>query len=444
MFASEKFYQVLWNSIRISFLKIAIGFPGPIIFALLLNEVRQVAWKKSFQTISYLPHFVSWVVVGGIVRSVHGVVNGAIGIFGAEPRLFLQEMHSFLPIVITSMIWKNIGGDRSSTWRRSPASIQICTRRPRSMARGECSACGTSPCRRSRTSSSSCSCCGSGISWRPDSTRSSTSTTRWCTTSPTSSVPSFSTPENVYSVGFRLWPRPATFDAYRDVLSKDTVGIAYYNTVLRTVAGTPVTLFVSFSAAYALARRTLPLNKTITLLMIFTMFFSGGLIATYLWMGQMGLHNNRLALILPPAASAYYYIIMRNFFRAIPPELEESSFMDGASAYTVLLRIIVPVSMPAAATIALWSAVFHWDSWFDALLYTPKREQLVLQLMLRRILIEHQASNLFDLSVDELESSFVVETIKAATLYWCWPACWLRHWRLPERSRRDLPPLTSG
>ena len=257
-------------------------------------------------------------------------------------------------------------------------------------------------------------------------------------------IDSFSTPENVYSVGFRLWPRPATFDAYRDVLSKDTVGIAYYNTVLRTVAGTLVTLFVSFSAAYALARRTLPLNKTITLLMIFTMFFSGGLIATYLWMGQMGLHNNWLALILPPAASAYYYIIMRNFFRAIPPELEEPAFMDGASAYTVLLRIIVPVSMPVVATIALWSAVFHWDSWFDALLYTPKREQLVLQLMLRRILIEHQASNLFDLSVDELESSFVVETIKAATLYWCWPACWLRHWRLPERSRRDLPPLTSG
>ena len=103
---------MLWNSIRISFLKIAIGFPGPIIFALLLNEVRQVAWKKSFQTISYLPHFVSWVVVGGIVRdvlSVHGVVNGMMGFFGAEPRLFLQEMHSFLPIVITSMIWKNIG-----------------------------------------------------------------------------------------------------------------------------------------------------------------------------------------------------------------------------------------------------------------------------------------------------------------------------------------------
>ena len=106
LFDSEKFYQVLWNSIRISFLKIAIGFPGPIIFALLLNEVRALTWKKSFQTISYLPHFVSWVVVGGIVRdvlSVHGVVNSMIGVFGAEPRLFLQEMHSFLPIVIIEL-----------------------------------------------------------------------------------------------------------------------------------------------------------------------------------------------------------------------------------------------------------------------------------------------------------------------------------------------------
>ena len=125
LFDSEKFYQVLWNSIRISFLKIAIGFPGPIIFALLLNEVRQVAWKKSFQTISYLPHFVSWVVVGGIVRdvlSVHGVVNGMIGWFGAEPRLFLQEMHSFLPIVITSMIWKKTGSFHSGTRSCAPSS----------------------------------------------------------------------------------------------------------------------------------------------------------------------------------------------------------------------------------------------------------------------------------------------------------------------------------
>ena len=250
--------------------------------------------------------------------------------------------------------------------------------------------------------------------------------------------------------------------------------------------------------------------------MIFTMFFSGGLIATYLWMGQMGLHNNRLALILPPAASAYYIIIMRNFFRAIPPELEESAFMDGASAYTVLLRIVVPVSMPVVATIALWSAVFHWDSWFDAMLYTPKREQLVLQLMLRRILIEHQASNLFrpvggrtreQLRGGDDQGGDVVHRhrpdytpvpVPAAVLRqgnhdrqpeggdrrqgtgqrWIgsrsaavggavemprstteqeggvhgthkraiggWPACWLRHWRLPERSRRQLPPLTSG
>ena len=112
LFASEKFYQVLWNSVRISFFKIVVGFPGPIVFALLLNEIANLRWKKSFQTISYLPHFVSWVVVGGVVRDVvsaHGIVNGVIEAFGGDVRLFLQEPGSFLPIVLISQIWKNVG-----------------------------------------------------------------------------------------------------------------------------------------------------------------------------------------------------------------------------------------------------------------------------------------------------------------------------------------------
>ena len=106
--------------------------------------------------------------------------------------------------------------------------------------------------------------------------------------------------------------------------------------------------------------------------MIFTMFFSGGIIATYLWMKELGLHNNRLALILPPAASAFYIIILRNFFRAIPPDLEESARMDGASVYRILLSIVVPISMPVIATVGLWSIVFHWNSWFDALIYNAR------------------------------------------------------------------------
>ena len=227
---------------------------------------------------------------------------------------------------------------------------------------------------------------------------------------------SISTPLEVYRIGLKLWPRATTLDAYGSVFSRNTIGIAYLNTVLRTVAGTTLTLLVSFCAAYALSKRFLPGNRIITLLMIFTMFFSGGLIATYLWMKELGLHNNRLALILPPAASAYYIIIMRNFFRAIPPDLEESAVMDGASVYRILFAIVVPVSLPVVATIGLWSIVFHWNSWFDALIYNSQPRLLVLQLMLRRILIENQATTLFDMEL-ESEATFVKETIIAATLF---------------------------
>ena len=227
---------------------------------------------------------------------------------------------------------------------------------------------------------------------------------------------SISTPLEVYRIGLKLWPHATTLDAYGSVFSRNTIGIAYLNTVLRTVAGTSLTLLVSFCAAYALSKRFLPGNRIITLLMIFTMFFSGGLIATYLWMKELGLHNNRLALILPPAASAYYIIIMRNFFRAIPPDLEESAVMDGASVYRILFAIVVPVSLPVVATIGLWSIVFHWNSWFDALIYNSQPRLLVLQLMLRRILIENQATTLFEMEL-ESEATFVEETIIAATLF---------------------------
>lgn len=230
-------------------------------------------------------------------------------------------------------------------------------------------------------------------------------------------VDSFSTPQGALSVGLNLWPRPVTLAAYREVFENNTVPVAYLNTVVRTAGGTAATLFVCFSSAYALSKKRLPFNRAVTLFMVFTMFFSGGLIATYLWMRELGLHNNRLALILPPSASAYFILIIRNFLRAIPADIEESAVMDGANVFTILARIVIPLSLPVVATIALWSAVFHWNAWFDALLYTPRREHVVLQLLLRRILIENQLSTLYDLTVDETDGTFVEVSIKAATLF---------------------------
>ena len=112
LFNSPQFYRVLKNTVVISLLKVLIGFPGPIIFALMLNEIASLRGKKIFQTISYLPHFVSWVVVGGLIRdllSQRGIVNYVTGLFGADPVIFLQQEEMFVPILILSMIWKNVG-----------------------------------------------------------------------------------------------------------------------------------------------------------------------------------------------------------------------------------------------------------------------------------------------------------------------------------------------
>jgi putative aldouronate transport system permease protein len=229
-------------------------------------------------------------------------------------------------------------------------------------------------------------------------------------------VDSLSSPKDVYALGLKLWPGHPTLQAYREVFRQNTVGIAYVNTVIRAVFGTVLDTVVCFTAAYALSKRSLPLNRTLTLLMIFTMFFGGGLIANYLWIKQIGLYNNRLALILPGAANAFYIVIMRNFFRALPAELEESALIDGASVYRVLFRIVVPLSLPVVATVGLWSVVGHWNAWFDALIYTPDRNQIVLQVLLRRLLVEHQATQLMDF-LQEDEGSLVEETVTAATLF---------------------------
>jgi putative aldouronate transport system permease protein len=231
-------------------------------------------------------------------------------------------------------------------------------------------------------------------------------------------VDSFSTPEYARSEGIKLWPRPIHLQAYRDVFGNDVVFVGYANTLIRSIGGTALTLVVGFSAAYALSKKRLPFNRSLTVLMVFTMFFGGGLIPTFLWFKQLGILETRFVLMLPHIASAYYIIIMRRFFEALPIELEESAFIDGASPYTVLLRIVVPLSTPVIATVGLWSVVFHWNEWFGAMIYTTKREFLVLGLLLRRILIEHMSTNLLDMATeDEARMDVTEDSVRAATMF---------------------------
>ncbi len=192
---------------------------------------------------------------------------------------------------------------------------------------------------------------------------------------------------DVNSLGFRFWITSWNLNAYRLAFSKyGHVGIAYLNSIFRTVVGTIAGVIVTLLAAYPLSKRDIPGRNLMTIYILITMFFSGGLIPTYLLIRNIGLFNTRAALILPLLVQGYYVIIMRNFLMTIDPAFEESAFMDGANYLQILVRIIVPLSKPVIATIALWIAVWHWNQWFDALIYLSSERKIVLQLLLRRMI----------------------------------------------------------
>ncbi len=229
-------------------------------------------------------------------------------------------------------------------------------------------------------------------------------------------VDSFNTPEASILDRVKLWPRDMTLENYGKVFESGIIGTAYLNSLYKAIVGTGSILLVSFIAAFGLADRTLPGIKIITFFMIFTMFFSGGLMPTYLWYKQLGLLNSRLVWFLPALANAFYIIIMRNFFREIPAELTESATIDGATLTDVLFRIVVPLSAPVVATVALWAAVAHWNEWFFPLIFTPEKDKTLLQVLLRRVLVENQTSEL-ELFEEREVRNITAETVKAALLF---------------------------
>ena len=229
-------------------------------------------------------------------------------------------------------------------------------------------------------------------------------------------VDSFNTPEASILDRVKFWPRDMTLDNYRKVFDSGIIGTAYLNSLFKAIVGTALILLISFMAAFGLADRTMPGIKVVTFFMIFTMFFSGGLIPTYLWYKQLGLLNSRLVWFLPALANAFYIIIMRNFFREIPAELTESATIDGATLTDILFRIVVPLSAPVVATVALWAAVAHWNDWFFPLIFTPEKDKTVLQVLLRRVLVENQTSEL-ELFEEHEVRNITAETVKAALLF---------------------------
>jgi putative aldouronate transport system permease protein len=218
--------------------------------------------------------------------------------------------------------------------------------------------------------------------------------------------------------GFRLWTWPINTDGYSVVLRSKELGQAALNTLFRVVVGTAFAVVITALTAYPLSRKDMPFRRVLTAFFVFTMFFSGGLIPTYIWVRTLGLINNPLVLILPGLA-AYYLIIVRNFFSGMPQEIQEAAQIDGASDFALWWKIIMPLSKPILATIALWTAVNHWNAYLDALIYMTDKSKYVLQILLRRVLLDTDLLNMGMQPGQEMGSIVsrpTEETVKAALL----------------------------
>jgi putative aldouronate transport system permease protein len=197
------------------------------------------------------------------------------------------------------------------------------------------------------------------------------------------------TPYNDYLANpLRFIPEHPTLQAYTQMLSMKLLQTGYLNTFIITIVGTTLNLFLLCISAYPLSKKNLKGRRLVMTLIIFTMFFSGGMIPNYALIRNLKLINTYWALILPGAISAYNLILMRNFIAAIPESLEESAIIDGANEITVLFRIILPLSLPAIFTFLLFHAVGHWNAYFDSILYITKRGLWPLMLVLRELVIE--------------------------------------------------------
>jgi putative aldouronate transport system permease protein len=228
---------------------------------------------------------------------------------------------------------------------------------------------------------------------------------------------SLSAPQSVSGLNLRLVPTAFSLSAYAEVLTSEVIVIGYFNTVIRTAFGTALNIVVTFGAGYALSKKNLPLRRSLNLFILFTMFFSGGLIPQYLLIRNLGLINNRLALILPAATSAWTILVARGFVQSLPPAMEEAAWVDGAHPLVIAVRIALPLSAPLIAILALWSAVGHWNAWFDALIYVNDRSKLVLQLVLRKILIDQNKGNeMMGNLLTEQTNATTPETVRAATI----------------------------
>ena len=228
---------------------------------------------------------------------------------------------------------------------------------------------------------------------------------------------SISNPQYVVSGEIWLWPKEITLDAYHKVFKNQDIINGFMNTLKYTVFGTVLNVIMTILAAYPLSRRDLKGRGVIMAFIVFTIFFSGGLIPTYLLIRDLGMLNTFWVMVIPNAVAVWNIIIMRTFFQSIPHELQESAMIDGCGNIRILWNIVLPLSFPVIAVMVLFYSVGHWNSYFQALIYLQDQEKFPLQLILRQILIQGQTNDMIKATSESfLAQQLSVEGLKYAIL----------------------------
>ncbi|MGN6715071.1 carbohydrate ABC transporter permease [Anaerocolumna jejuensis] len=192
--------------------------------------------------------------------------------------------------------------------------------------------------------------------------------------------------------GIYFWTRKFTWDNYKEVFQDGSITKAYFITIARTVIGTVASLIVTSFAAYSLKEKELPGRKLLTILITFTMLFSGGMIPTYIQYNKLGLVDSFWVYVVPSLVSVTYLLMMRTFFETIPESLEESAKLDGCGYFKIFSTIIIPLSKPVMAVVGLYTAVNHWNDWFSGAFYMRSSSLWPVQTVLQQMLSKAMAS----------------------------------------------------
>lgn len=244
-------------------------------------------------------------------------------------------------------------------------------------------------------------------------------------------IASISDPSQVWQGNVILMPKNITLDAYKEVIQYETIWIGYRNTILYTVLGTIINLVLTVCGAYPLSRRDFAPRKFLLIILMITMYFSGGLVPSYLVVNKLGLVDTIWAMIIPNAVSMFNIIITRTYFiNSIPEELHEAAQLDGANTAQYLFKVVLPLSKPILAVITLFYAVGHWNDFYSALIYINSQQLLPLQSVLRKLLLSTQMTLQItsSMSPDEIMrktqlaqtlkySSIIVSTVPVLCLY---------------------------